>query len=147
MKHKKKKQKKKEEKGQDSSSESTSSSSSDGQVFQGAAIPKGMERLRRVHQKHLGRIAFPKSSEIARAPDERSGKGNGIPRGGDRAMLPTVAVGYLTQVFFHQHAPSAVGLRSSKELRTLARCIDLICRNDPLRSLEVMIQRLKAIEL
>ena len=62
-------------------------------------------------------------------------------------MLPTVAVGYLTQVFFLQHPPSAVGLRSSKELRTLARCIDLICRNDPLRSLEVMIQRLKAIEL
>lgn len=62
-------------------------------------------------------------------------------------MLPAVAVGYLTQVFFQQHPPSVVGLRSSKELRTLARCIDLICRNDPLRSLDVMIQRLKAIEL
>ena len=65
----------------------------------------------------------------------------------ETAMLPAVAVGYLTQVFFQQHPPSVVRLRSSKELRTLAHCIDLICRNDPLRSLDVMIQRLKAIEL
>ena len=146
LKQKKKKQKKREEKGQESSSVSTSSTSSDDQVFRGAALPKGMERLRRVHQKHPGRIASRSLQRLQELLMNAQGRGTAFQEE-ETAMLPAVAVGYLAQVFFQQHPPSVVGLRSSKELRTLAHCIDLICRNDPLRSLDMMIQRLKAIEL
>ena len=130
----KKKQKKKEERGQYSSSEATSSTSSD---------DFGMERPRRVHQKHPGRIAsrsLQRPQELLMNPQ---GRGTAFLEE-ENSMLRALAVGYLTQVFSHQ---STVGLRSSKGLRTLAHCIDLICRSDPLRSLDVLIRRLKAIEL
>lgn len=65
----------------------------------------------------------------------------------ENQRLPVVAVGYLTQVFFNQHPPHAVGLRTTREMRTVAHCIDAVARNDPLRALDILVQRLKALEL
>jgi hypothetical protein len=127
------------------SSESSSSSSS-GELFRGAALPRGMEKLRRVHQTYPGRIASRSLQRLQELLMNAQGRGTAFQEE-ENSQLPAVAVGYLTQVFFMQNPPQVVGMRSSKELRTIAHCIDLIARNDPLRALDVLVQRLKSIEL
>eukprot|EP00438_Fugacium_kawagutii_P020011 Skav203482 [mRNA] locus=scaffold921:365199:371984:+ [translate_table: standard] len=54
---KKKKKKKEKDKDDSGSSSSGSTSTSSEELFRVAALPKGMEKLRRVHQKYPGRIA------------------------------------------------------------------------------------------
>jgi hypothetical protein len=61
--------------------------------------------------------------------------------------LPAVAMGYLAGVFLVQNPPATVGVRNLRELRTVATVIDMLCHNDSLRALDVLVQRLKALEL
>ena len=61
--------------------------------------------------------------------------------------LPAVARAYLARVYFQRHHPSMLGVRTSREMQTLATLIDYLCQNDPLRALDVAIQRQKALEL
>ena len=130
----------------ESGSSDSSSSSSSGELFRGAALPRGMEKLRRVHQTYPGRIASRSLQRLQELLMNAQGRGTAFQEE-ENSQLPAVAVGYLSQVFFVQNPPQVVGMRSSKELRTIAHCIDLIARNDPLRALDVLVQRLKAIEL
>ena len=61
--------------------------------------------------------------------------------------MPPVARAYLSQIFLTRNTEASIGLRNLRELRTLATLADLIASNDPLRALDVALQRMKAIEL
>lgn len=61
--------------------------------------------------------------------------------------LPAVATPYLIQVLFNKYPPGDVPIRTMRELRTVAAVIDYVVNNDPLRALDVLVQRFKALEL
>eukprot|EP00435_Cladocopium_sp_Y103_P045377 s505_g13.t1 len=87
---KKKKTDKKKKKGRSKSSSSgqprgrsPSTSSSSGELFHSAALPKGMERLRRLHQKEPGTLAsmsLLRMQELVGASSSRKGNGCGQSR-------------------------------------------------------------------
>ena len=142
--HEKKKKKSKKSKKDDKSERSSSSSSgSDGSVFRMAALPKGVERLRRVHQDHPGRLASLTLLRLQELLQRAQGGGSAV----EQNKLPAVARAYLHQIYFQAHGREALGLRNVKEMITLATAIDLICGNDGLRALDVLVQRLKALEV
>eukprot|EP00438_Fugacium_kawagutii_P032553 Skav201089 [mRNA] locus=scaffold2562:74784:76346:+ [translate_table: standard] len=144
---KKKKKKKKEKKDDLSGSEEdgTTTSSSE-ELFRMAALPRGMEKLRSIHQRYPGRIASRSLQRLQELLLNAQGRGTAHLEE-EAQQLPAVAVGYLTQVFFNQYPTHVVGLRTTREMRTIAHCIDAVARNDPLRALDIMVQRLKALEL
>ena len=141
--------KKKKKKSRSSSSNrargrSPSSSSSSGSLFRSAALPRGMERLRRLHQKRPGSLASLSLLRMQELVHRAQGRGTAAE---SDEKLPPVALGYLAGVFLVQNPPVTVGLRTLRELRTVATVIDMLCQNDALRALDVLVQRLKALEL
>ena len=72
-------------------------------------------------------------------------------RGGGPAepssQVPAVARAYLRQIYFAQHGVDQLGPRNTQEMLTLATAVDYICQNDSLRALDVLLQRLKALEV
>ena len=62
-------------------------------------------------------------------------------------ILPPVMQGYLTTTYFVAHPEGAVGLRTAREMRTLAMISDLVCSGRPLSALDVIAQRQKALEV
>ena len=137
---------KKKSKKRDSSSSrrSPSTSSSSGELFHSAALPRGLERLRRVHQKKPGRLASLTLQRMRELVQQAQGRGTAEM---EEDQLPATATGYLSNVFLVTHPPATVNLRTLKGLRTVAAVIDLLCHNDPLRGLDVLTQRFKALEL
>ena len=135
----KKKKKRKEKK----SLQSVSSSSSTDSLFRSAALPKGMERLREIHQKKPGSLA---SLTLRRCEELLSrSQGGGTAQGS--TLLPPVMRAYLHQIYMQSHPQVELGLRTSKEMKTLATAVDYICQNDTLRALDLLVQRIKALEL
>eukprot|EP00435_Cladocopium_sp_Y103_P059215 s681_g21.t1 len=143
-----KKKKKRKSKGSgedDKRSYSPSSSSSSGALFRSAALPTGLERLRRVHQRYPGKIA---SLSLLRMRElVLMTQGRGAADESKESPLPAVAMAYLVQVLFNKYPPGEMPMRTMRELRTVAAVIDLIVMNDPLRAVDVLIQRFKALEL
>ena len=68
----------------------------------------------------------------------------GLGHEGDR--VKPIATTYLLTIFFIRHPPKELGLRTERELRTLMLCIDHLIRGDLGRALDVMCQRVKALE-
>ena len=60
-------------------------------------------------------------------------------------ILSPVMQGYLTTTYFVSHPEGAVGLRTAREMRTLAMISDLLCSGRPLSALDVIAQRQKAL--
>eukprot|EP00435_Cladocopium_sp_Y103_P004459 s2071_g1.t1 len=123
---------------------SPSSSSSSGELFHSAALPRGMERLRRVHQKMPGKLASLSLLRMQELVMQAQGRGTAVEQ---KEQLPAVATGYMASVFQPQQSQMAVGVRTLREMKTVAHTIDLLCLNDPLRALDVLVQRFKALEL
>lgn len=144
---KKKKKKSKESKDRDDKKRdySPSSSSVTDELFRSAALPKGMENLRRVHQKSPGRIASVSLQRLQEVVEQTTGRGTAVVE--EKSLLPAVAQAYLTQVFVTRNSGHDIPLRTMREMKTLAACIDLVAMNDPLRALDIMIQRFKSLEL
>lgn len=142
---KKRKGKKKKEEKEAKRDDSPSSSSSGSDLFRSAALPKGIERLRRVHQEKPGRIASLSLLRLQELLAMTQGRGTALESG--QNPLPPVAVPYLTQVFLSRNPMGTVGMRNVREMRTIATVIDLAATNDPLRALDVLLQRLKALEV
>lgn len=67
--------------------------------------------------------------------------------GPNRSVLPPVAQAYLSTVYLPTHPESQIGLRSAREMRTLAMSIDLLLGGHILHGLDVLLQRFKALEL
>ena len=143
-KKKDKKEKKKEAKDESSSSYSDSgTSSSTGSLFRIAALPQGVDRIHRLHQQRPGALA---DLTLRRFQELLSRAiGGGTATGGEE--LPAVARAYLNQIYLAKNTEGSIGLRNLRELRTLALIVDMVASNDPLRALDVAIQRMKSIEL
>lgn len=142
---KKRKGKKKKDEKERKKERSSSTSSSESDLFRSAALPKGIERLRRVHQERPGRIASLSLLRLQELLAMTQGRGTAMES--TQNPLPPVAVPYLTQVFLSRNHVSSVGVRNLREMRTIAAVIDLVAMNDPLRALDVLLQRLKALEV
>lgn len=94
------KKKKKKRKSRGSTSEgrdrcSPSSSSSTGELFHSAALPRGMERLRRMHQKNPGRLASLSLLRMQELVHRAQGRGTAVEM---TDQLPAVAMGYVAGV-------------------------------------------------
>ena len=138
-KHEKKKKKKKHKSGMESPSSDSSSESS----FCLAALPKGVDRIHRMHQRKPGRLGSVTLQRCQEPILMSQGRG----AASERALLPAVARAYLNLIFLKEHSSQSVGLRNLKETTTLATVIDYIAGNDPLRALDVLVQRMKALEV
>ena len=141
---KKKKKNKSKDKSEDDRRSSSPSTSSSGSLFHSAALPKGLERLRRVHQKYPGKIASLSLLRMRELVAMTLGRGTAEE---SENPLPAVATPYLIQVLFSRYPAGEVPIRTMRELRTVAAVIDLVVSNDPLRALDVLVQRFKALEL
>ena len=53
---------------------------------------------------------------------------------------------YLETVFNQRYGKDAVGLRTSREMRTIAESIDALMEGDVLRAGDLLVQRFKALE-
>ena len=147
-KRKKKKKKKKDKKHREGKDKRDSSSSSDlssttDSLFHLAAMPVGIQKLERLHQEKPGALA----NLTLKRFEELLAQATGMGSAHSGKKLPAVARGYLAQIYLVRNPESSIGLRSLRELRTLATIADLIATNDGLRALDVVLQRMKAIEL
>eukprot|EP00435_Cladocopium_sp_Y103_P062581 s837_g24.t1 len=138
------KKKKKRRKAKDRSDDddrrsgSPSSSSSTGSLFPSAALPKGLERLRRVHQKYPGKIAsltLLRMKELVAMTQGRERRRSQRTHC-RRWQHPTSS--RCSSASTHQGGPYQNDERA---------VIDYVVSNDPLRALDVLVQRFKALEL
>ena len=67
--------------------------------------------------------------------------------GPNRSVLPPVVQAYLSTVYLPTHPESQIGLRSAREMRTLAMSIDLLLGGHVLHGLDVLLQRFKELDL
>ena len=125
----------------DSSSESgTHGSSSSSQSFQKSPA-RGGASLMRLSEKKPGRLAEISLKEMTRFLSDRDENGErGAGWSGQRVTA------YLNQIVFNQNPASKIGIRSTRELMTLALVIDEILEGNQLRALDVLLQRFKAVE-
>ena len=142
---KKKKKKRSKKKGRkESSSESVSSGSysdSSGSLFHDASARGGVE-LWKLAKKKPGRLTEAALKEMSRylaGQHELGAESEGWQ--GQRVLA------YLNQIVFSNHPPSKIGVRAHRELITLGTCIDYLLTSQTLQCLDVLMQRLKAVEL
>ena len=69
-----------------------------------------------------------------------------VPEGGAEVSDQPRVLAYLETVFNQRYGKDAVGLRTSREMRTLAETIDALMEGDALRAGDLLIQRFKALE-
>eukprot|EP00438_Fugacium_kawagutii_P028599 Skav226691 [mRNA] locus=scaffold3971:131026:134560:- [translate_table: standard] len=135
---KKKKDRKKKGDATETSSGSSGKSSSSG--FQLSPVRGGQE-LWRVAQKKPGRLTQKALSEMTRYLAARSEEGEP----GDRWTGQKVQA-YLNQITFGTHPPAKAGLRTARELTTLAVALDCLLSGKLSQASDVLIQRYKALE-
>jgi hypothetical protein len=105
----------------------------------------GASRLHRAARESPGSLA---EQGLSRMQGYLVQSGGGLPlAGGAATVLPPVALAYLSTVYLPTHPEASIGLRSSREMRTLAMAIDLILGGHLLHALDVLLQRFKALEL
>jgi hypothetical protein len=95
--------------------------------------------LSRLHRRRPGRLAARFIDTLTTLVGERG-------LGQTEEVVKPVATTYLLTVFFVHHPPRELGLRTERELRTLMLCIDHLIRGDVGRCLDVLCQRVKALE-
>ena len=61
--------------------------------------------------------------------------------------FPPVGRAYLSQIYMVRHPAQELGPRDTREMLTLLTAVDYLASNDPLRAMEVLLQRQKALEL
>ena len=91
-----------------------------------------------LHQKKSGRLVGKMVQTMAELVGEQ-GTHNPNP-------FPPVASTYLLTVHFTQHPPRDFGPRPERELRMLMLVIDLILKSENAKALDVLAQRVKALE-
>ena len=138
-----KKKKEKKERGRkkrDSSEESSGGSSTSGSTHFRSTSARGGD-LWRLAQKKPGHLAERSLNEMIRFLAERSEVGSdGKTWAGQKVMA------YLSQVVMANHPPSKMGMRSHRELVTLAMAVDEILAGQFQQALDLLLQRFKAVE-
>ena len=130
---KKKKKKKRKKGGSRGSTTSTSSSSHSSDEFDNRS------RFERLAEEKPGQLLLRAIGEIRRVISVGS---VASPR---PAILSPCFVAYYSQILEPQKGQ--VGLRSIREMKTLAVAIDLVLAGDATRALDILVQRFKALEL
>ena len=111
----------------------------DPQVFgQAPALGSG-NAIMKLHLEQPGCLYEKGLEELSRFLSTRVGAG---PDSADAQSFLT----YLTAVFFGQHPPKELGVKTTAELRTLASCLDSLGRGDLPALGDMLIQRFKALE-
>ena len=142
-KKKKKKRKKKKERKASTSSEdeasSRSSSSSSVPDFQSSSARGG--DIRRLAEKKPGRL-----TELALKEMSRYLAGNAEVGLDKEAWKSQRVLAYLNQIVLTNYPPSRIGVRPHRELATLATALDRLLKSEYLQCLDLLMQRLKALE-
>jgi hypothetical protein len=96
-------------------------------------------RLQQLAKSRPGKLASSGLRKMAEFLGERGGAES-------LSDLPPIALVYLTTVWMPAQNTSKVGIRSLRELRTLATMTDHLARGEVLQALDVAMQRMKAVE-
>ena len=74
--------------------------------------------------------------------------GGGLPLAArEGPVLPMVMQAYLSTVYFPSRSERSLGLRTTREMRTLGLAVDLIVGGHVLHGLDVLLQRFMALEM
>jgi hypothetical protein len=61
--------------------------------------------------------------------------------------LPATMSAYLNVVYFPVHPEASIGLRASREMKTIGFAVDMLCQGKVLEALDFLLQRQKALEV
>ena len=139
QKRKKEKKKKKKKVKRDSLS-SSSLSSSDSAVFQ-PSLARGGNEVWKTHMKNPGQLTQTALLEMTKYLSDRAEVGQG-----EEVWAQQKVVAYLNQIFLAAHPVSKIGLRTARELQTLATTLDLLLGGRLPEATDLLIQRFKALE-
>ena len=133
-KKKKRKKHKKKEKGSDSSSESSSSSTTS------SSMRDGRGKFARMSQKKPGKLFLLGYREIFRLLNEKTGMSVG------GLAVETQVLPIMTKYYHMVMKTKSLGVRSEREALTLTTALDLFVGGNFPGALDVLMQRLKALE-
>lgn len=122
-----------------SSSSRGSSSSSTLSLFQGTSARGG--DLVRLAEKKPGRLTEMALQEMSKY---LTSQGEANLEKGQWGSLRVLA--YLNQIVLTNNPPAKIGIRAHRELVTLCTCLDLLMSGESVRCMDVLTQRLKAVE-
>ncbi len=135
-KEKKKKKRKKKKTSKSSSSESTSES----QGFQ-SSLARGGNDVWRTHLKYPGQLTQTALMEMSKYLSDRASVGDDPEIWTNQRVL-----GYLSQIFLAAHPQSKVGIRTVREMQTIATVLDLLVAGRLPQATDLLVQRFKALE-
>ena len=101
-------------------------------------------RIQALAAEQPGALMESGLTEISKLLGEREGGATSTPA--SEGAIPARVLAYLTSVFHGRHPPSEVGLRTSKEMRTLARALDALAAGQLPQVGDLLMQRFKALE-
>ena len=139
-----KKRKKKTRKDRKDSSVSGSGSSDEESVFRLASLPEGVDKLRELHERKPGHLANVTLMRYQELLERSTGREANL---GHLDAFPPVGRAYLSQIYMVRHPAQELGPRNTREMQTLLTAVDYLASNDPLRAMDVLLQRQKALEL
>ena len=101
-------------------------------------------RIQALAAEQPGALMESGLTEISKLLGER--EGGATSTSASEGAIPARVLAYLTSVFHGRHPPSEVGLRTSKEMRTLARALDALAAGQLPQVGDLLMQRFKALE-
>eukprot|EP00971_Amphidinium_carterae_P202334 4014630-Amphidinium_carterae.1 len=123
------------------------SSDSDKEVFQKAPILAldSLNKVQRAAQQHPGVLTNSAVIKMSEFLGTSVGASSSIER---MRILPDPVVNtYLLTAFLQRYSEQMVGMRTVREMKTLAVCMDFLLTGHVLQALDVLTQRFKALEL
>lgn len=140
QKNKPEKKKKKKKKVKRDSLSSSGSTSSESAVFQ-PSLARGGNEVWKTHLKHPGQLTQTALMEMTKYLADRAEVGLS-----EEVWAHQKVVAYLNQIFLAAHPVSKIGLRTARELQTLAMTLDLLLGGRLPEATDMLIQRFKALE-
>ena len=124
-------------------SSSSGSDSNDELLFREASLAQGSLRVHRTAQRSPGLLA---QSSLLRMRQYLAGASGAMPNLGN-SDLPATMSAYLNVVYFPVHPEVSIGLRASREMKTIGFAVDMLCQGKVLEALDFLLQRQKALEV
>ena len=121
--------------------DSSSSEESSFRKGSGVSAKSSQMRLVRYAERHPGRLA----SRLLLRMQEATARGALEPSTETRSLAPVVAQNHLLTVLLPSLGEKA-GVRTKRELKTLAKVLDSLAKGDPAGAADVVAQRVKALE-
>ena len=122
-------------------SESDGDDKASASLFQEASSRESGAELQVIARQHPGLLLQKGLNEMTRYLGSREGA-NG-PQG---QQSPARVVAYLMSIFHGKHSVPEVGVRSAKEMRTIAECLDALLEGRLPELGDLLMQRFKALE-